>query len=106
MSGPPQGGREWGVENPTPCWDRRLLLGGRWVPEGPRHHPKLWLPLLVASPVGDRALRLTPVLGDPGTAALLSGLQLSLVFLPGKSHGQRSLADNCPKGHKESDMTE
>lgn len=76
MSGPPQGGREWGVENPTPCWDRRLLLGGRWVPEGPRHHPKLWLPLLVASPVGDRALRLTPVLGDPGTAALLSGLLL------------------------------
>ena len=28
------------------------------------------------------------------------------VFLSGKSHGQRSLAGYCPKGCKESDMTE
>ena len=28
------------------------------------------------------------------------------VFLPGESHGQRSLADYGPWGHKESDMTE
>ena len=28
------------------------------------------------------------------------------VFLPGKSHGQRSLASYSPWGHKESDMTE
>ena len=28
------------------------------------------------------------------------------VFLPGKSQGQRSLADYCPWGHKESDTTE
>ena len=28
------------------------------------------------------------------------------VFLPGKSHGQRSLAGYSPQGHKESDMTE
>ena len=28
------------------------------------------------------------------------------VFLPGKSHGQRSLVGNSPWGHKESDMTE
>ena len=28
------------------------------------------------------------------------------VFLPGKSHGQRSLADCSPWGHKESDMIE
>ena len=28
------------------------------------------------------------------------------VFLPGKSHGQRSLADYSPWGHKESDTTE
>ena len=27
------------------------------------------------------------------------------VFLPGKSHEQRSLADYSPRGHKESDMT-
>ena len=28
------------------------------------------------------------------------------VFLPGESHGQRSLAGYSPRGHKESDMTE
>ena len=28
------------------------------------------------------------------------------VFLPGKPHGQRSLAGYRPWGHKESDMTE
>ena len=28
------------------------------------------------------------------------------VYLPGKSHGQRSLAGYSPWGHKESDMTE
>ena len=28
------------------------------------------------------------------------------VFLPGKFHGQRSLADDSPWGHKESDSTE
>ena len=30
----------------------------------------------------------------------------SLVFLPGESHGQKSLAGYCPWNHKESDMTE
>ena len=28
------------------------------------------------------------------------------IFLPGESHGQRSLADYSPWGHKESDTTE
>ena len=28
------------------------------------------------------------------------------VFLPGESHGQRSLVGYSPWGHKESDMTE
>ena len=28
------------------------------------------------------------------------------IVLPGKSHGQRSLAGYCPWGHKESDTTE
>ena len=28
------------------------------------------------------------------------------IFLPGKSHGQRSLAGCSPQGHKESDKTE
>ena len=30
----------------------------------------------------------------------------SPVFLPGESHGQRSLVGHSPWGHKESDMTE
>ena len=30
----------------------------------------------------------------------------TLVFLPRKSHGQRSLVGYSPGGHKESDMTE
>ena len=28
------------------------------------------------------------------------------VFLPGEFHGQRSLVDHSPRGHKESDTTE
>ena len=31
--------------------------------------------------------------------------QLTLVFLPGKFHGQRSLVGYSPWSHKESDMT-
>jgi len=30
----------------------------------------------------------------------------SILFLPGEFHGQRSLLDYSPQGHKESDMTE
>ena len=36
----------------------------------------------------------------------LSNLTLALAFLPGESHGQRSLVGYSPKGHKESDTTE
>ena len=32
--------------------------------------------------------------------------QPTLIFLPGESHGQRSLAGYSPQGRKESDMTE
>ena len=32
--------------------------------------------------------------------------QPTLVFLPGESHGQRSLAGYSPWGHKESDINE
>ena len=32
--------------------------------------------------------------------------QPTLVLLPGKSHGRRSLVDYSPRGHKESDTTE
>ena len=37
---------------------------------------------------------------------LKEGMQPTPVFLPGESHGRRSLADNSPWGHKELDMTE
>ena len=37
---------------------------------------------------------------------LEKGMQPTPVFLPGKFHGQRSLAGYSPWGHKESDMTE
>ena len=37
---------------------------------------------------------------------LEKGMAIHSVFLPGESHGQRSVADYSPRGHKESDMTE
>ena len=40
-----------------------------------------------------------------GTISWRRKWQLTLVFLPGKSHGQRSLVGYSPQGHKESDMT-
>ena len=33
-------------------------------------------------------------------------MQPTLVFLPGESHGQRSLVDYSPQGHKEPDTIE
>ena len=38
-------------------------------------------------------------------SALLT-MQPTPVFLPGESHGQRSLVGYSPRSHKESDMTE
>ena len=52
---------------------------------------------------------------DAGDTSSISGagrfpwskkLQCAPVFLPGKFHGQRSLAGCGPWGHKESDVTE
>ena len=43
-----------------------------------------------------------PGLGRPWRRAW----QPTPVFLPGKSHGQRSLVGYSPWGHKEADMTE
>ena len=37
---------------------------------------------------------------------LKEGMAATSVFLPGKSHGQRSLADYSPWGRKELDTTE
>ena len=42
----------------------------------------------------------------PGSGRSPGGGHSSPVFLPGESHGQRSLAGYSPWGHKESDMTE
>ena len=48
----------------------------------------------------------TPVQSLGQEDPLEKGMPIHLVFLPGKSHGQRSLAGYSPWGHKESDMTE
>ena len=53
--------------------------------------------------------------GDAGVVGSIPGLgkipwrrkwQLTPIFLPGESHGQRTLAGCRPWGHKELDMTE
>ena len=49
--------------------------------------------------------------GDTGDASSIPKIlrrkwQPTPVFLPGKSHGQRSLVDHSPRGCKESDTTE
>ena len=41
-----------------------------------------------------------------GEDLLEKEMQLTSVFLPGKSHRQRSLEGYSPWGHKQSDMTE
>ena len=51
-----------------------------------------------------RGTGLVPELGrSPGEG---NGNPLQSVFLPGESHGQRSLVGYSPKGCKESDTTE
>ena len=42
----------------------------------------------------------------PGLGSSPGAWQPTPVFLPGESHGQRSLAGCSPRGRKESDMTE
>ena len=49
---------------------------------------------------------LIPVSPEVGKILWRRAWQLTPVFLPGKFHGQRSLASCSPKGHTESDMTE
>ena len=55
-------------------------------------------PLANAGDTGDMGL-------IPGSGRFLGGGNGS-PLLPGKSHGQRSLAGYNPKGRKDSDMTE
>ena len=45
-------------------------------------------------------------MGDPGSISWRRKWQPTPVFLPGKSHGQRSLVGYSAWGHRESDMTE
>ena len=42
----------------------------------------------------------------PGSGRSPGGRKPTQVFLPGKSHGQKSLMDYSPYGHKELDTTE
>ena len=70
------------------------------------------LPIPVGFP-GDAVVKNLPANeGDPGSVPGLERFPWSRywkptpVFLPGKSHGQRSLVDLSPWGHTESDMTE
>ena len=46
----------------------------------------------------------TPLSNEHNIHNLLK--ELTPVFLPGESHGQRTLADYSPRGRKESDTTE
>ena len=41
-----------------------------------------------------------------GEDPLKEEMEPTPVFLPGESHGQKSLVGYSPQGHKESDMTE
>ena len=43
---------------------------------------------------------------DPWVLKIPRTWQLTAVFLPGESHGQRNLVDYSSQGCKESDMTE
>ena len=69
--------------------------------------------VLVGFPGGSAGKESTCNAGDLGSIPKLgigpgegNGYLSTLVFLPGESHGQRSLAGYSPWGHKQSDMTE
>ena len=49
----------------------------------------------------------SPAMQDPwvGKIPWRRALQLTPEFLPGESHGQRSVVGCCPRGHGESGMT-
>ena len=52
---------------------------------------------------GDMRLGLDPWVGK---ISWRRARQPTPIFLPGESHGPRSLVGYSPRGHKESDMTE
>ena len=51
-------------------------------------------------------IRDTGLIPESGRSPGGGAWQLTPVFLPGQSHGQRSLVGYGPRGCKESDMTE
>ena len=70
---------------------------------------RLWRPLLIDGARGKEPTCQCRRLGfDPwvGKIPWRRARQLIAVFLPREFHGQRSLVDYSPQGHKESDTTE
>ena len=70
---------------------------------------RLWRPLLIGGARGKEPTCQCRRLGfDPwvGKIPWRRARQLIAVFLPREFHGQRSLVDYSPQGHKESDTTE
>ena len=63
-------------------------------------------------PVGSEHKESACIVGDPGSIPgsgrppWKKEWHPTPVFLPGESHGQRSLVGHSPWGHKESNMTE
>ena len=63
--------------------------------------------LVVKNPPADAGdVRDAGLIPGPGSSPGERAWQPTPVFLPGESHGQRSLASYSPWSHKESDMTE
>ena len=61
---------------------------------------------LLAAPGGSYGKESSCNVGDPGLIPWRRDWQPTPVFLPGESHGQRSLAGYSPWSGKESDITE
>ena len=61
---------------------------------------------VITSLVAQMVKNLPTVWVNPGSIPWRREWQPAPVFLPGKFHGQRSLASYSPWGHKESDTTE
>ena len=66
-----------------------------------------YLHICLTSLVAQTVKHLSTSAGDPGSVpgSERRKWQPTPVFLPGKSHGQRSLVGDSPRGHKELDFT-
>ena len=83
----------------------RQRVGHEWVTEQRRQSFLLAFPRRVS--VKELACQCRRLRFDPWVEKIpwRRKWQPTLVFLPGKSHGQRSLVGYGPRGHKESDIT-